>query len=75
MQNADCRIRKGEKSLVFYSEIRIPYLPKRPRRQGSPRKRDFAKLNLHPAIFKQPEKNGFFRRLIANKKCPHPILR
>ena len=24
MQNADCGIRKGEKSLVFYSEIRIP---------------------------------------------------
>jgi len=30
---------------------------------------------LHLAIFEQPEKNGFFRRLIANKKCPHPILR
>ena len=24
MQNADCGIRKGEKSLVFYSGIRIP---------------------------------------------------
>jgi hypothetical protein len=35
MQIADCGIRKGEKSLVFYSEIRIPCLPKRPRRQGS----------------------------------------
>jgi hypothetical protein len=31
---------------------------------GRPRKRDFAKLNLHLGIFDQPKKSDFFNTLL-----------
>jgi len=31
---------------------------------GRPRKRDFARLNLHPGILEQPEKKDFFSERI-----------
>jgi hypothetical protein len=46
------------------------------RRQGRPRRRDFAKLNLHLGIFDQPAKNDFFNRIfIPDSFYPRSLFR
>ena len=47
--------------IATYSQVSLT-----PQDFGSPRRRDFAKLNLHLTLFKQPGKDGFFNSLLSN---------
>ena len=46
--------------VAAYRQVRLT-----PQDFGSPRKRDFAKLNLHLVLFEEPGKDDFFRGLIV----------
>src|SRR4030067_2962808 len=46
--------------VAAYSQVRLT-----PQGFGGPRRRDFAKLNLHLALFDQPGKDGFFGCLLG----------
>jgi hypothetical protein len=52
--------RRGKKSLLIRRDATL-------RISGAPGKRDFAKLNLHLALFEQPGKDDFTSSLLENK--------
>ncbi len=65
-------------NLGFYltGQVVAAYLPVRltPQDFGSPRERDFAKLNLHLGIFEQPMKINFFCNLFDDRvTLGHPL--
>jgi hypothetical protein len=45
--------------VAAYRQVRLT-----PQDFGGPRRRDFAKLNLHVALFEQPGKDDFFRSVL-----------
>jgi hypothetical protein len=49
--------------VAAYSQVRLT-----PQDFGGPRRRDFAKLNLHLPLFEQPGKDDFFRSPLENKR-------
>jgi hypothetical protein len=53
--------RRGKKSLLTRRDATL-------RISGGPRRRDFAKLNLHLALFEQPGEDDFFGSLLDLKE-------
>ncbi len=58
--------RETQPGYYLTGQVVATYIQARPTLQdfGRPRKRDFAKLNLHPGILDQPAKNEFFNRIL-----------
>jgi hypothetical protein len=64
--------RRHPSSLVIAAQLQVPVVRHflRPQDFGRSRERDFAKLNLHPCIFEQPEKIHFFSNLSLKYRSP-----